>query len=787
MTASARIGAPVPRVEDPALLTGTAVYTGDLAMPESLHAVFVRSTVAHGRIDAIRCDHAAAAPGVEAVLTAADLDLQPLGSPSVPAAFARPPLARGVVRFIGEAVAVVVAATREQALDAAELVEVEYEPLGVVTDPVAALDPGAPVLFEEHGSNLVVETPWKGEPARVEECEVVVRARLVNQRVVPAPMEPNCAVAAPNPDTGGVTLWVPSQAPFWARGAVAASLGLDAERVRVIVPAVGGSFGGRIATYPEQVVVAALALRLGRPVSTVESRSESMLAMTHGRGQVQDVELGATAEGVITDLRVRLVGDGGAYPAEAGGMPWGTIHMLAGPYRIPRVEGHSRIAVTSTTPIAAYRGAGRPEAACLLERMVDQLAARLGLDPAEVRRRNLLPPDAFPHATPTGARYDSGSYAAALERALEAAGYDRLRAEQAERRRDRAAAQLGIGLCTYVELTGFGPETGSVTVEPDGRVAVVTGTSPHGQGHETVWAQLVAATLGVEVGQVRVVHSDTGLVPSGGGTMGSRSLQVGGSAVLNASESVLAKGRELAAHLLEVQPEDVAVHPGLGLGPAGAPASALAWSKLAEAAADPDRLPPGMAPGLAAEATFEMSGSTYPFGAHVAVVEVDPATGRTRLIRHVAVDDSGRIVNPPLAEGQVHGGIAQGAAQALFEQVAYDVDGNNLTGTLATYGMPSAAELPSFETVRMETPSPLNPLGAKGIGESGTIGSTPAVQNAVCDALAHLGVRHVDMPATPERVWRAIRDAGTAGTRRADGPAGASAGASAGAQPAATA
>ncbi|HZD37538.1 MAG TPA: xanthine dehydrogenase family protein molybdopterin-binding subunit [Actinomycetes bacterium] len=755
------LGEPVRRVEDPPLVTGSARYTDDLAIPGALHAVFVRSAVAHARITGLDTSEAAAMPGVVAVLTAADLDLPPLDPGMGPAELARPPLARDVVRFLGEAVAVVVAATREQALDAAELVAVDYDPLPVVTDPAAAVEPDAPLLFPDHGSNVAVEAPWKGGPAKVDEAEVVLRARLVNQRVIPAPMEPNTAVAAPDRETGGIIVWVPSQAPFMTRAAIGGVLGIDPLKLRVVAPAVGGAFGARIVTYPESVVVAALARRLDRPVRYVESRSETMLAMSHGRGQVQDVELGATREGVITDLNLRIIADGGAYPGEAALMPRMTVQMLCGPYRIQRVEGRARTVATNTSPVAAYRGAGRPEATWLLERMIDLLAARLDLEPAEVRRRNLLPADSFPYTTVAGARYDSGDYVAALNRALEVAGYQRLRADQAERRRRGDRLQLGIGLSTYVEVTGFGAEIGGVRIEPDGSVTVITGTSPHGQGHETSWAQLAAATLGVEVEAVRVVHSDTGKVPSGAGTMGSRSLQIGGTAVLQASEQVLARGRELAAHLLEARVEDVVVHPGHGLGVAGAPATALSWGVLAEAFADPSRRPRDMdgEDGLAARVRFDPGGSTYPFGAHVAVVEVDVETGLVRLVRHVAVDDSGRLVNPLLAEGQVHGGIAQGAAQALFEEVRYDADGNNLTGTLATYSMPSAAELPSFETARMETPSPLNPLGAKGIGESGAIGSTPAVHNAVVDALRPYGVTDIDMPTTPERVWRAIERA----------------------------
>jgi carbon-monoxide dehydrogenase large subunit len=755
------LGDAVRRVEDPAMVTGSARYTDDLAIPGALHAVFVRSVVAHARITGLDTGQAAGMPGVVAVLTADDLGLPPLRPGMGPAVFGRPPLAREVVRFLGEAVAVVVADRREQALDAAELVAVDYEPLPVVTDPEAAVEPGAALLFPEHGGNVAVEAPWQGDPTKIDEAEVVLRARLVNQRVIPAPMEPNAAVAAPDEQSGGIILWLPTQAPFFAKAAVGAVLGLEPQNLRVVAPVVGGAFGARIGTYPEQVVVAALAQRLGRPVRYVESRSETMLAMSHGRGQVQDVELGATSEGLITDLNLRIIADGGAYPGDAALMPTMTVQMLCGPYRIQRVEGQARTVATNTSPVGAYRGAGRPEATWLLERMIDLLADRLDLDPAEVRRRNLLPADAFPYDTAAGARYDSGDYVAALDRALEVADYQRLRVEQAQRRRRGDRLQLGIGLSTYVEVTGFGAEIGGVRIERDGSVTVTTGTSPHGQGHETSWAQLAAATLGVELDHVRVVHSDTALLPSGAGTMGSRSLQIGGTAVFQASEQVLAKGRELAAHLLEAPVEDMVVHPGHGLGVAGAPATALSWATLAEAVADPARRPAGMdsEDGLAAQVTFEQAGSTYPFGAHVAVVEVDVETGLVRLVRHIAVDDSGRLLNPLLAEGQVHGGIAQGAAQALFEEVRYDADGNNLSGSLATYAMPSAAELPSFETAHMETPSPLNPLGAKGIGESGAIGSTPAVHNAVVDALRPYGVTDIDMPATPERVWRAIQRA----------------------------
>jgi carbon-monoxide dehydrogenase large subunit len=758
-TANPTAGA-LRRREDPPLLTGAARYTDDLAEPGALHAAFVRSPLAHGRVLAVDATAAAAMPGVVGVFTAADLELPPLPAEYAPDAFARPVLATGTVRFLGEAVAVVVAGTRAQALDAVDAVEIDYEPLAVVVDPLAAAGAEAPLLFPEAGSNLVEQRPLPRRSTALDGAEVVVVARFVNQRLAPMPMEPNAALAVPDPDRDALTLYVPCQAPFWMRDTVAEALGLPAERVRVIVPAVGGGFGARIATYPEQVAVAALARRIGRPVRYLESRSESMLAMSHGRAQVQEVELGATRDGRLTGLRARLLGDGGAYPGDAGYLPASTRRMASGVYHIPRIEVATACVVTNTTPVAAYRGAGRPEATAMLERAMDLLAAELAMDPAELRRRNLIQPDEFPYRTPTKARYDSGDYPAALERVLEVAGYRALRAEQAQRRRRRDRCQLGVGLSVYVEMTGFGSEYGAVAVERDGRVTVHTGTSPHGQGHETAFSQLVAATLGVDPEEVTVLHSDTALLPRGDGTMASRSLQVGGSAVLRAAEQVLDKARTLAAHLLEARVEDVAVFPGEGLGAAGAPSTALPWRELAAAAADPARRPAGMAPGLDAATDFELPGVTYPFGAHLAVCEVDVETGRPRLLRHLAVDDSGRILNPLLAEGQVHGGIAQGVAQALYEEVRYDRQGNCLTGTLASYAMPSAADLPAFETVRTQTPSPLNPLGAKGIGESGAIGATPAVQNAVVDAVRHLGVSHIDLPLTPERVWRAIRDAG---------------------------
>jgi len=761
--ASGRVlGRSVLRSEDRALLTGAARYTDDVPCEGALYAVFARSPMAHALVRSVDADGARAMPGVVGVFAAGDLGrlrLPPVeGSPGV---FARPLLAIDRVRFVGEPVAVAVARTRAQATDAADTVAVDYEPLAPVTDPEAALEPDAPILFPAHGSNRAIRVDGVAEdPGALEDAEVIVRARFVNQRVAPVPMEPNgaLAIAGAGPDQPSVTLWASVQAPHDTQRIVAQVLGLDSAQVRVRTAAVGGGFGGKIPTYPEHVVIAWLARHMGSAVRWSETRTENMVAMTHGRGQVQHVELGATRDGRLLGLRVSVIQDIGAYASEAATLPPLTGLMASGPYRIPRIDFHAVSVVTTTTPVGAYRGAGRPEATWLLERALDMLAAELGIDPAEIRRRNFIPPEAFPYRTPTGASYDSGNPGRALDIALRAAGYTGLRQEQAARIGRRGTWQLGIGIGSYVEITGWGSEFASVEAGDQGTFTVLTGTSPQGQGHETAWAQIVADTLGVSFDTVTVRHSDTRLVPRGEGTMGSRSLQVGGSAVLQASVALLAKARCLAAHLLGRSESDVRRLDGR-IGVNGAPGLSLSWGELAAAAADPSSLPPGMEPGLRAQADFEMEDSTYPFGVHVAVVEVDTDTGKTKLIRHVAVDDCGRRVNPMLVEGQIHGGIAQGAAQALFESFVYDEMGNPLTSSLADYALPSAAELPAFVTVPLATSTDRNPLGAKGVGEGGTIGAGPAVQNAVIDALAHLGVRHIDMPMSPYRVWRAIRDA----------------------------
>ncbi len=764
MVASGSIlGNPVRRVEDPAVLRGEAQYFDDLKVDGLLHVVFVRSTIAHARIESVDTSEAAAMPGVVGAYTAADLDLPPVpGFSMLPPTLTRPALAHDVVRFVGDMVAAVVAETRAQAVDAAELVVVDYDPLPTILDPEAALADGALVLHPDHGSNVAIEFAFGEDPTVLDEAEVVVRGRFVNQRLAPVPMEPNGMLAEPDAEGGGLTLTVPTQGPFGVRDDLAPLLGMAPDKIRVRAVTVGGGFGAKAGLYPEFVITARLARDLGRPVKWAETRSESMLALVHGRAQVQHVELGLRRDGTFTGLRARVVQDGGAYPGIGAFLPFLTRLMGQGVYVIPKIEFNTISAVTNTVPVGAYRGAGRPEAAALLERIVDMAADELDIDPVEIRRRNFIPPEAFPIKTLTGATYDVGEYAKALDEAVRLAGYDQLRADQAERRARSDVKQLGIGVSCYVEITAGGQyqEYGKVEIEQDGSVTATVGTSAHGQGHETAFAMIISDRLGVPMESVRIVQSDTALVARGSGTGGSRSLQIGGSALYRASEGVLEKAKELAAHLLEASADDIVVHDGGTVGVAGVPARAFSWGELALAASDPAKLPEGMEPGLAHALDFDQGASSFPFGAHIAVVEVDTETGKVELIRHIGVDDAGRVLNPMLFAGQQHGGIAQGAAQALFEGVVYDDDGNPLTTTLLDYAVPSAAELPSFTVGTTETPTPLNPLGAKGVGEAGTIGSTPAVQNAVIDALSAYGVRHVDMPLTAERVWRAIHDAG---------------------------
>ncbi len=762
-------GVPALRSEDPRFLRGESRYLEDVEIPGALRAVFVRSIMPHARLGDIQgLDDARAMPGVVAVFTAGDLQIpaQPpsgnveSGTGTIEGPFLREVLAREVVRYVGEAIAVVIAETLAQGQDAAELVWPAYDALEAVTDVEAAVEAGAPLLWAAFGSNVAhtFASHWKVDA--LAGAEVVARGRFVQQRLAPVPMETNAIAVVPE-DKGAYTVWVSSQVPFDVRSDLADVLGVDKKKVRTIAPDVGGGFGAKLTNYPEFHVIAKAAKVLGRPVRWAETRSESMVNLTHGRAQVHTVEIGAKRDGTVVGMRVEILADMGAYPIGAF-LPTTTQEMLSGVYEIPRIACRGRCAVTNATPVSAYRGAGRPEATALVERAMDLIAAELGMDPVEVRRKNLIPPDAFPYTTASGTTYDVGDYERALDEALRIADVPALRAEQAARRDRGDHLLLGIGVSTYVEITAFGSkEFGSVSVHPDGTVTVLSGLSPQGQGHETAIAQIVSAILTVPFEAVHVVHSDTGVVPRGAGTWGSRSLQVGGSAVVEQSQAAVAKARKLAAHLLEVDEADLAEPIDGRIAVEGAPDRGLPWAELAAAAEDPSRLPVGMEPGLVASGSFREIGSTFPFGAHVSVVEVDTETGDVRAVRHVAVDDCGRILNPMLVDGQVHGGLAQGMAQALYEEVRYDETGNPVSGNLSTYLMPSAAELPWFEVAHTETPTPLNPLGAKGIGESATIGSTPAIQSAVVDALSHLGVRHIDLPLSPERVWRAIRDATT--------------------------
>jgi carbon-monoxide dehydrogenase large subunit len=738
------LGSAVRRREDPRLVTGAGRYVDDIPAPGCLHAAFVRSPHAHATINGVEVSEATKAAGVVAVYAASDLGLAPrLANGFIDEALARPPLAEGRVRFVGDAVAVVVAETRALAADAAQLVEVDYEPLPVVATTEAAAGEGAPLLFAAHGSNLAFTVGSSADGDVLAGAEVVVRQRMTNQRLAAVPLETNAVLAVP--DAGRLTVHCSTQSPFQVRDAIADALGMNEDDVRCIAPDVGGGFGAKIAVYPEQVVVAAAARRLARPVKYIETRSENLVAMNQGRAQVQDVEIGARRDGTLVGLRVRVLADAGAYPEQGAILPMLTGQMASGVYRFPAIDFESRSYATNTTPTAAYRGAGRPEAAAFVERAIDLLAAELHMDPAELRRMNLIGPHEFPYRTPTGASYDSGDYPRALETALRIAGYAELRAEQRRRREAGDPRRLGIGLACYVEVTAVGSPTefAAAEVTPQGRFVVKVGTASHGQGHETAFAMVAADRLGVPMELVDVVEGDTGRVARGDGTSGSRSLQLGGSALAEACVALVERGRETASRVLEAAPVDVEARDG-GFGVVGVPGRVVTWTELARA--EPD---------LSAEADF-FGDQTYPFGAHVSVVEVDGDTGDVRLLRHVAVDDCGTIINPRLAEGQVHGGIAQGVGQALFEEVIYDPEANPRTASLLDYTVPTANELPAFETAHTSTPAPSNPLGAKGIGESGTIGSTPAAWNAVIDALAADGVRHLDMPATPERVWRAL-------------------------------
>ena len=759
--ATSTLGNRVIRKEDPKFLTSGGKYVDDLhdepLLAEALHATYVRSSIAHGTITSIDVADALEMPGVKFIFTAADLALQPVAATFNPAA-KRTLLASDKVRYVGEPIAVVLTERADQGEDAAERVIVDYEPLEVLIDIEAAMT-SATLIFELCPNNVVFDTTALGMPDNTGEgffdgCEVVVKGRFLNQRVAPCPLEVRGAAAAWV--DGRLYQWLSTQHAQGARDEIMKVNGLAIEQVRVITPDVGGGFGAKIGAYPEELLLGGVAKRVGRPIRWLETRSESMMALGHGRAQLQYITIGGTRDGKVLAYRLLAIQDSGAW-VDIGAIlaPFMTRPMASGVYDIPKIEVRTTSVATNTTPVVAYRGAGRPEATAAIERAMDLFAAEIGRDAAEVRRTNLIAKFLEPHTTAIGETYDVGDYEVALDKVLDAAGYTKLRAEQAVRRARGDAKQLGIGVSVYVERTAGGDsgESAKIEILPNGKAVVYTGTSPHGQGHVTAWSMIASEQTGIDIDDIDVVWGDTDLVPVGGGTMGSRSLQLGGVAVHQAAVELVEQARTHAARMLEANEADVVFDKHAGaFHVTGTPAIAKTWAEVATA-----NVATG---GLVQQTTFTSNGPTYPFGAHVAVVEVDIETGQVRHVRHVACDDAGRVINPLLLDGQIHGGIAQGTAQALLEEVRYDASGNPITSNLAEYAFISAAELPSFEVIHMQTPTPRNPLGAKGIGESGTIGSTPAVQSAVIDAVSHLGVRHIDMPTTPERVWTAIRSSG---------------------------
>ena len=752
------------RREDPGLVRGETAFVRDLPHADCLHLAFVRSIEAHGDLRRIDTAAATAQPGVAAVITAADLGLPPFRFfDPIPEPFARPLLATDRVRFVGEPVAVVAADTPAHAVDAAETVEVEIAPRPAVVDPRAAAD--APALFEGAESNVVMRYDKGRIDDLFELAAHVETGRYPNQRLCSAPMEPSGVIARPTAE-GGLDVWATGQGPHVIRHELAKALDLDESLIRVRSVAVGGGFGGRHSAPVEVLVTAAVARHLGRPVLWDETRTENLASMPHGRAQDHTVSIGFDDDGRIVGLRVHNLADCGAYPHFGPLMPFMSRKLAPGPYRVPRVDYAWTAVATTANPVGPYRGAGQPEVTNGLERTLDNAARALGLDPLELRRRNLLRPDELGVPTVGGLTYDSGDYAAALDRAAEliahdgAVGYQALRTRQAERRAAGGSTLIGIGFACYVSYVDTSPEHASVTVEADGSIGVRCGTFSHGQSHATTIGDVVAAELGVARHAVRYLDGDSDATPTGGGTGGSRSAQMGGGAALLAARAVVERARAIAATLLEANPDDLVLmaegttagHPA-GIGVAGVPTSVVGWGRLA-AAAEAESRP------LTEAVDHKMEGGgSHPSGTHASVVEVDTETGQVRLVAHVAVDDCGTVLNRTVVEGQQHGGAAAGISQALFEAFTYDPDGTPRTVTFADYLLPSAAELPSFVTATMDIPSPVSPTGAKGIGENGAIVAPTAVQNAVVDALAHLGVTHVDLPLTPERVWRAANGA----------------------------
>lgn len=748
------LGAAVKRVEDPRFIRGEGTFVSNMVVDGCLHMVAVRSEVPHADIADIDISDALDMPGVVGVYTADNLHLPPMppGFRWFPQGMDRPLLAVGRVRFVGDIVAVVVAESASQAADAAGAIWVDYDILPSVGTLEGALADNAPLVWPEMETNVVYTYPYPAVEGVLDDGDNVFTYTMHNQRVAAVPLETNNALAMPDGD--GIKIWLGSQHIQGSRNAIAKALGLERDQVHAIVPDMGGGFGAKFPIYPEQKLCAALAMQLQQPVRWQEGRRENLATMYHGRAQGQKIEAAVTNDGVITGIRVTYHQEVGAYPSFGVYLPDWTSKMSSGVYAIGKIEVNTNVVVSNTTPIHAYRGAGRPEATALLERTMDLIAAELDIDPAEIRRRNYI--DEFPYVTAAHHRpytYDSGDYHRVLDLAVTNAGYDTLRTEQLRRRETGDRKQLGIGISSYVEVTapGAGSEWSDIEVHLDGTVTATVGTSSHGQGHATAYAQILSHELGVSVDDVTIVQGDSVRVPQGGGTGGSRSLQMGGSAIRGSGKAIVHKARIIVGEQLEAPPADIVVNGDGTLGVAGVPGASLSWSEIVAIAIqeeDVDRF----------EADFEwhQDAPTFPFGTHVCVTEVDTETGEVEVLRMVTVDDAGTVMNPLLVKGQVHGGVAQGIGQALLEGVKYDDDGYLQSGNLTSYLIPSSVDVPSIESTSSETPTPLNPLGAKGIGEAGTIGSTPAVQNAVLDAIRHLGVDHIDMPLTPGRVWEAL-------------------------------
>jgi carbon-monoxide dehydrogenase large subunit len=787
------------RKEDARLITGQTNWTDNISVTGLLHLAILRSPMAHARIERIDVSPALQRPGVVAAFSGRDL-ADGLGS--LPCAWPvtedlvqpdHPPIAVDEVRHAGDPVAVVVARDRYTAADALEAIEVDYEPLPPVLDLEAALAGDAPLVHADKGTNRAYLWPLKtGEDYETvrQRAEVVLKRRYHQQRLIPNAMEPRAVVVTPLPASGEFTVYSATQIPHILRIMLSAVTGVPEHKLRVIAPDVGGGFGSKLQVYGEEAVALAIARKLGRPVKWTESRSEGYLATHHGRGMIQDIEVAATREGRLLGLKVDLLADMGAYlMLVTPGIPILGAFMYPAIYKMDAYEFNCTGVFTTRTPTDAYRGAGRPEATYAIERIMDELAAEVGLDPVEVRRRNWIGHEEFPYTTVAGLTYDSGNYEAATEKALALFEYDKLRAEQADRNARGDTVRLGIGVSTYTEMCGLAPsrvlrdlrygaggwEAASIRMLPTGKVEVVTGTSPHGQGHVTCWSQIAADALGVPFEDVEVVHGDTLAAPQGMDTYGSRSLAVGGAAVHRAALKVVDKARKVAAHLLEASEDDLEFKGGV-FSVKGSPEARRTIQEIAFETFTSHDVPEGMEPTLNAEHVLDPENFSYPHGTHLCAVEVDTETGRTSIRSYVCVDDVGRVVNPVIVEGQVHGGLAQGIAQALYEEAVYDAEGNLVSGTMADYLVPSAADLPEFVTDRTETPAASNPLGVKGVGEAGTIASTPAVVNAIVDALRPLGVHDVRMPCTPERVWEAVRSAqsaqpaGTAQSARKEDP-----------------